>query len=378
MKCHYFNSDQCRSCTLLDQNYQTTIQNKEEELKKLFQAFSLQYLPSVKLDEVAHSRNKAKLAVIQKDQEYFFGFYDAHQNFVELEKCPLHMEGINELLNPLKSLLKQFNIPAYDLKSKTGELKYVLISKSASSEEILIRFVLRSKESLDRLRKMVTNIQAFNPKIKVITANLQPDHKAIFEGDEEIVLSKEEVTLHTYENVSLLLGSRSFFQVTPAIAQKLYMSVAQKIKELEIKNVLDLYCGVGAFSFFAAQSAREVVGVEISVKAIDFAHAALKINKIQGQLEFVAQDAEVFLDQFNKNIDALIVNPPRRGLNSQITKRISTLKPKYLFYSSCNVLSLKRDVEELQDFYQVQSAQIFDMFPFTEHFETLMILKLKE
>lgn len=378
MKCHYFDSHLCRSCSLLDQNYQTTIQNKEQELKKLFQQFSLEYLPSVKLNEVAHSRNKAKLAVTQKNQEYFFGFFDAHQNFVELEKCPLHMEGINELLNPLKVLLKQFNISAYDLKNKTGELKYVLISKSASTEEILIRFVLRSKESLDRLRKMVTQIQELNPKIKVITANLQPDHKAIFEGDEEIVLSKEEVTLHTYGNVSLLLGSRSFFQVTPEIAQKLYMSVAEKIKELSVSNVLDLYCGVGAFSFFAAQTAREVVGVEISTKAIDFAKAALELNQTEGQLDFVAQDAEVFLDQFNKNIDALIVNPPRRGLNSQITKRICTLKPKYLFYSSCNVLSLKRDVEELQDFYQVQSAQIFDMFPFTEHFETLMILKLKK
>lgn len=378
MKCHYFDSHLCRSCSLLDQNYQTTIQNKEQEIKKLFQHFPLDYLESVALREVSHSRNKAKLAVIQKEKNYFFGFYDAHQNFIELEKCPLHMEGINELLNPLKILLAQHNIPAYDLKTKTGELKYILISKSMATEEILIRFVLRSKESLDRLRKMTMKIQEFNSKVKVITANLQPEHKAIFEGDEELVLTSEEVTLHQYGNVSLLLGSRSFFQVTPEIAQKLYMSVAEQIKKLKIENVLDLYCGVGAFSFFAAQSAQEVVGVEISSKAIEFAKQAANLNSIKGKLEFVAQDAEVFLDQFDKNIDALIVNPPRRGLNSQITKRICTLKPKYLFYSSCNVLTLKRDVEELQDFYQVQTAQIFDMFPFTEHFETLMILKLKE
>lgn len=379
MKCHWFNIKHCQSCELLELSYEETIKQKEAHLKALFEGHSLFLKPTQQLtNHVEHSRNKAKLAVSTIDGELVFGFYNSGQEFKKLEECPLHLEGINELLEILKKSLKEFNIKSYDLKNKSGELKYLIISKSASHQDFMLRFVLRSKESLDRLRKMSAILTQTHPSLKVLTCNIQPEHKAILEGEEEIVLTQDYYLEHQFENVLLHLGARSFFQVTPEIACKLYKTVGDYVKEFNINSFLDLYCGVGAFSFFAALNAKNVFGVEISKEAIDFAKNAVPANKISGKIDFIATDVNQYLKHDNhQSFDVIMVNPPRRGMNSEIIANIIGLKPQYLFYSSCNALTLKRDFLELSEHFEILETQIFDMFPFTNHYETLIILKRK-
>ena len=116
--------------------------------------------------------------------------------------------------------------------------------------------------------------------IKVITANIQPIHQAIIEGDEEIVLTKESVIIHSFDEFKLALGARSFFQVTPQIAKSLYNAVANAIATDLPASLIDLYCGVGAFSFYASRHCSDVTGVEISKEAIACANYSLQLNKI--------------------------------------------------------------------------------------------------
>ena len=288
------------------------------------------------------------------------------------------MEGLNEILPILKKKLLEYKIYPYCLKEKKGELKYVILSKSQSHQEILIRFVIRSKESLDRLKKMATGLVRELSFVKVITANIQPEHKAIFEGDEEIVLTVEDKILHQFNDVFLTLGPRSFFQVTPSIAEKLYSSVGEIVKIHDVKSFLDLFCGVGAFSYFAAKSCLDVVGIEISKEAILCAQSSLTLNKVSGNLAFKALDVEEFLQNQNNNYEAVLINPPRRGLNKSIIKDIMAQKPKLIIYSSCNAESLARDFGDFGQGYKILSTQIFDMFPYTAHFETLMVMHRRD
>lgn len=386
MKCSYFQNSHCSSCELLDKSYEETIHLKESELKKLFPHHVDKLRESVTLtSEASGSRFKAKLAVFNVDDQLTFGFYNKDGTPLELEVCPLHAKGINELLPLLKEVLKKHQIIPYDLKTKKGELKYVLISKSdgessgesrtKNSDEFLVRFVLRSKESLDRLRKGGLELTTLSPNIKVITANIQPVHQAIIEGDEEILLTEELVILHQFDEFKLALGARSFFQVTPEIARRLYDTLSLEVKRDRPRSLIDLYCGVGAFSFYASRWCDEVSGVEISNEAIHCAKLSTEINK--SKIDFYAMDVEEYLKNNPKKFEAVLINPPRRGLNSSIIKNIKTINPDFIYYSSCNALSMERDYKELCELYEIQSLRLFDMFPYTAHYETLMCLKRK-
>lgn len=378
MKCSYFLQSHCRSCNLLDKSYAETITFKEDELKKIFKQRPFYLMPTVMLDKVEQSRSKAKFSVFNNiHDEIAFGFTNSDGGHRELESCGLHADGINSLLPELKKILKKYQIIPYDIKNKKGELKFVLISKSceSSTDEFLLRFVLRSKESLDRLKKAALEILDLPLNIKVITANIQPVHQAIIEGDEEVVLSEEHVIIHQFDEFQLALGARSFFQVTPLIAKRLYGALAERISIDNPQSLIDLYCGVGAFAFYASRWCEDVTGVEISDVAIECAMASAKLN--MSNIKFYAMDVEKYLNHQVKKFEAVIVNPPRRGLNSAIIKNILDINPKYIYYSSCNAETLARDYLELESRYDILSMQIFDMFPFTSHFETLMCLSSK-
>ena len=104
------------------------------------------------------------------------------------------------------------------------------------------------------------------------------------------------------------------------------------------------------------------------------AQSSQELNKVSGQIAFQALDVEAFLKNPGKNFEAILVNPPRRGLNKSIIKDIMSQKPKLIIYSSCNAETLSRDFSDLSHEYKIVSTQIFDMFPYTEHFETLMVM----
>lgn len=378
MKCTYFLQSQCRSCNLLDKSYAETLNIKEEILKELFPNQSHKLKSTVGLSEVTGSRSKAKFAVFLQNDEVTFGVTSSEGVHRELESCGLHASGINALLGAIKIVLKKYQIVPYDIKTKRGELKFLLVSKSGedASSELLLRFVLRSKESLDRLRIATADLLDLPFNIKVITANIQPTHQAIIEGDEEIILSTDQVIVHQFDEFQLALGARSFFQVTPEIAKRLYGAVAESISQDSPKSLIDLYCGVGAFSFYASRWCEDVTGVEISKEAIDCAKVSIKLNA--SNIKFHAMDVEEFLIGETKKFDAVIINPPRRGLNSVIINKINEISPEFIYYSSCNAETLARDYLEFKNNYEISSMQIFDMFPYTTHFETLMCLSRKK
>ncbi len=371
MHCEYFVKKNCHSCSLLDQSLESTLTQKEQSLRKLFASFTPKYHASIALDKVEHSRTKAKLACFLIDGVLTFGFVDSSLGLHELESCPLHTQGINELLPVLKKYLFKYAIPAYDLKTKKGELKFVIISKSTGENEFLVRFVVRSKESLDRLKKMAKELINELPQIKVVSANIQPEHKAIVEGEEEIVLTDKAWIIHQFDEFKLALGARSFFQVTPEIAKKLYFQVSEQIKMDRPASVLDLFCGVGAFAFYASKWCQRVFGVEISKEAIECAKHSVELNG--KKINFEAYDVEEFLLKNQEQFEAVIVNPPRRGLNEKIIDQIFSINPKFIYYSSCNAETLLLDTNKLTSRYELKSLQIFDMFPHTHHYETLAV-----
>lgn len=356
--------------------YAASLQQKEAVLAELFPEDTAKMQPAIAApsSQQSGSRNKAKLAVAEVLGQHQFGFYDALQAFKALEDCPLHAAPINALLLVLKRLLGDARISPYDLKSRSGELKFVIITYSETTNELLLRFVLRSKAALIQLQSLTQKLIEIEPRVKVVTANIQGKHQAILEGDEELVLTTRETIAHQFGEVTLLQGPRSFFQTNSGMAHALYHHFQTALRLTPVKTLLDLYCGVGAFSFFAMPHCERVVGVELSPAAIHCAKQAIGMNT-EKNIEFIARDAEVYLQTAHPHqFDGVVVNPPRRGLNEAVIGDIIRLSPDYIFYSSCNATTLKRDCEQLEPHYQRVSLQLFDMFPYTSHFETLVVL----
>ncbi|MDQ1298574.1 MAG: rRNA (uracil747-C5)-methyltransferase, partial [Campylobacterota bacterium] len=295
---------------------------------------------------------------------------------VSLIGCPLYNISMQTALEHTQNWLRGLGIKAYDVKKKKGELKYVLLTRSAQNGTMMLRFVLRSHGIISRLEGNLESLIALVPDIKVVSVNIQPVHMAILEGEEEIFLTEQTRLEEKLNEIPLFIRPKSFFQTNPEVAAKLYKTVAKWMDELAAKTVIDLFCGVGGFALHVANNERNVIGIEIENEAIECAKESAGLLGIE-TLTFKALDAVSFSTETSKTPDVVIVNPPRRGLGQELCKWLERVSPHDIFYSSCNAVSLARDLEWLKSYGCVR-VQLFDMFPHTQHYETLVHLKKQQ
>ncbi len=176
-------------------------------------------------------------------------------------------------------------------------------------------------------------------------------------------------------NIVLNLAPQAFVQTNEEVATQLYQTAAQWIGKIRPKKMLELFCGQGAFSFFAAEKTHkntEILGIEINESAVDTANETAKKLGLS-LLRFECMDAK---NSPSIGADLILVNPPRRGLADSIQIILKAL-PQHLIYSSCSADTLAKDIQILSERYTIKEVQIFDLFPHTQHFETLVLLELK-
>lgn len=348
----------------METDYDVQIELKENVLKSAIGS-DIKILPTVK-STLTGFRNKAKIIVSGPLENPVLGLLDT-----ELLDCPVHDPTINRLLHDLIPFIRNAKLTPYSVSERKGELKAIIIFHS---DETYVRFVLRSKESIDRIKKNLPSLLSSHPEIGPVSVNIQPVHQAILEGDEEIPLTPETTVEHHYSSFSMKLRPQGFVQTNQQVAAKLYQTAADWVKETKIQKFLELFSGQGAFSFHCAQYVSEATGIEINQDAVEMATENAKEMKLS-HLKFISLDAGkagAILE--SKKPDLILVNPPRRGLAEAATLLLNAA-PEWIIYSSCSVESLGPDLKKLAGSYSVERAQIFDMFPHTAHFETLVLLR---
>lgn len=291
----------------------------------------------------------------------------------ELLDCPLHLPPINKVLCAVRELIEPFRLVPYDIQTRRGELKYLILRCSADTGETMVRFVLRSTEAVPRVRKAGRELIAKLSQVISVSANIQPVPHAVVEGPEEIQLIGEGILWEQFGATWLASAPQSFSQVTPATAVALYRHAAERAAALHPRRVLDLYCGVGGFSLTVAPFAGEVRGVELSAEAIRCARLGAERNGLQN-VGFAAASTDDFLASLESAPDFVICNPPRRGLGEPVTRALEQLAPATVLYSSCNPETLFRDLSFLPGYEPVRLTP-FEMFPFTEHLEVIAELQ---
>src|SRR5690606_33062139 len=149
------------------------------------------------------------------------GILDVAAGGVDLRDCPLYTAGIRQALPLLADFVRTAALTPYDVPSRRGELKHLLVTESPDAE-LMVRFVLRSQESVARIRKHLPALRAAVAPLAVASVNLQPEHKAVIEGDRELLLTEQETLTMRVAGLDLFVRPQSFFQTNTAMAAELY------------------------------------------------------------------------------------------------------------------------------------------------------------
>lgn len=173
------------------------------------------------------------------------------------------------------------------------------------------------------------------------------------------------------------LSPQAFYQINPPQAERLYELAVDYALPEPGGTVLDLYCGAGTISLALARRAGRVIGAEIVPEAVENARRNAARNGI-GNAEFIcadAGDAARLLSERGIRPDAIVVDPPRKGMSEEALRQVAKMQPKRIAYVSCDPATLARDLKRLTELgYVPQKAVAVDMFPKTAHVETVMLL----
>ncbi|MDF7630075.1 23S rRNA (uracil(747)-C(5))-methyltransferase RlmC [Erwiniaceae bacterium L1_55_4] len=371
MHCALYDAGRCRSCQWLEKPYPQQLNEKQSLLEQLLsQTAVAAYLPPV-TSALRGFRNKAKMVVSGSVERPIFGMVARDGEPVDLCDCPLYPASFAPIFDVLKPFIARAGLTPYNVARKRGELKFLLLTES-SQGGMMLRFVLRSTSKLEQLRAALPWLQQQLPQLKVISANIQPVHMAILEGDEEIALTPDQALAECFNQVPLYIRPQSFFQTNPQVAADLYATARDWVAELPVSSMWDLFCGVGGFGLHCATPEMQLTGIEISAEAIACAQQSaeqLGLDKVS----FAALDSTQFATSREQVPQLVLVNPPRRGIGAELCAYLSEMAPDYILYSSCNPSTMAQDIARLAD-YAVSRVQLFDMFPHTAHFEVLTLL----
>ncbi|EMS9660013.1 TPA: 23S rRNA (uracil(747)-C(5))-methyltransferase RlmC [Klebsiella aerogenes] len=371
MHCALYDAGRCRSCQWLELPLTQQLADKMANLRELLAGHpAARWLAPVSGPETAF-RNKAKMVVSGSVERPLLGMLHRDGTPEDLTDCPLYPPSFEAVFAALKPFIARAGLTPYNVARKRGELKYLLLTESQQGG-MMLRFVLRSAAKLAQLRAALPWLQQQLPQLKVITANIQPVHMAIMEGEQEIFLSDQQALAENFNGVPLWIRPQSFFQTNPTVASQLYATARDWVRALPVNHMWDLFCGVGGFGLHCATPQMRLTGIEIAPEAIACAkQSAAQLGLTN--LHFQALDSTQFATHEDDIPQLVLVNPPRRGIGAELCDYLSRMAPPYIIYSSCNARTMAADIDRLQG-YRVERVQLFDMFPHTAHYEVLTLL----
>ena len=372
MQCALYDAGRCRSCQWIEQPVSQQLTAKMADLQQLLAAHAVgEWCAPVSGPEQGF-RNKAKMVVSGSVEKPLLGMLHRDGTPEDLTDCPLYPDSFAPVFAALKPFIARAGLTPYNVARKRGELKYLLLTESQIDGGMMLRFVLRSETKLEQLRAALPWLQAQLPQLKVITANIQPVHMAIMEGEKEIFFTDQHALAERFNGVPLWIRPQSFFQTNPTVASSLYATARDWVRALPVQHMWDLFCGVGGFGLHCATPAMRLTGIEIAPEAIACARQSAAQLGL-GNLHFQALDSTQFATHEADIPQLVLVNPPRRGIGAELCDYLSRMAPPYIIYSSCNARTMATDIARLRG-YRVERVQLFDMFPHTAHYEVLTLL----
>lgn len=367
----------CGGCTYQGIVYEEQLKEKQQLVNKLLKPFCKVH-PIEGMEEPYFYRNKVH-AVFHKEKNgaVISGVYEAGSHrVVKVDSCKIEDEKADAIILSIRDLMKSFKIQPYNEDTGYGLLRHVLIRVGKHSGQIMVVLVLGSP-ILPSKNNFVKALLKLHPEITTIVLNVNNKKTSMVLGEKETVLYGKGYIEDTLCDSVFRISSKSFYQINVTQTEKLYEKAIELAALTGKERVIDAYCGIGTIGIIASKKAGEVIGVELNKDAVKDAIYNAKRNQVKN-IRFYANDAGKFMvgmAQSGEKADVVFMDPPRAGSTEEFMSSVITLNPKRVVYVSCNPETQARDLKYMvKHGYKVEEAWPFDLFPWTEHVETIVAL----
>ena len=367
----------CGGCKYDDLAYDRQLAEKQKRLEKLLGSFCA-VSKICGMDDPLHYRHKVHQVLTRSaDGSISGGYYAAGSHkVVTVPSCRLDDEECQAVIRTVCRLAKEFGLPVYNEVRKTGLLRHVMVRKSRAEGEMMVILVAASPEMHGK-NKFVQQLTAAHPKVTSVILNVNDRRTSMVLGAKNITLFGPGYLTDTLCGLSFKLSPASFFQVNPVMTEPLYETAVDFAALTGTETVIDAYCGTGTIGLIAAGHAGQVIGAELSADAVRDARENARMNHIKNA-RFVRADAGRFMTELaarSEHADAVFLDPPRSGCTPEFIRALLALSPERIVYVSCGPESLARDLGMLtKGGYAVKAIRPFELFPFTEHVECVVLL----
>ena len=375
----------CGGCNLRHLKYEKTLELKRETVQNLINKNLKEKIKAeetVGMENPFYYRNKAQYPVgTNKNGKAIFGvFANRTHEIIEFDECKIQTKESVEIAKFIVEFLNENNIEAYDEETGQGLIRHIIVKYGMKTNQVMCVLVL-TKEKFPKENELKDKLSENFSNIKTIVKNINAKNTNVILGDKSIVIYGSGYIQDKLGEYIFNISANSFYQVNPIQTEKLYNLAIEGAELSKEDIVFDLYCGIGTIGIFASKYVKKVYGIEIVEQAIEDAKENAKINNIDN-IEFIAGDVEKLLQEliYKKNTkpDVVFVDPPRRGLDENTVNNLLEIRPKKIVYISCNPATLMRDLKAMEDKYDITKITPVDLFPFTNHVETVTVLKLKK
>ena len=366
----------CGGCALRHMTYEKELEFKRSRVDDAFRrigGLDLRVSEILGAAQTEAYRNKAIYAV---DGQLRPGFFRVRSHdVIPVERCLLQSEGSDRAAKAVCEFCRENGIAPYDETTGKGTLRHIF-TRTARDGRLQVTVVAAGGFGA-KTGALAEAVRRACPETDgvILNVNKTPGN-TVLAGDFYPLWGSE--TLHdTLCGADFALSPRSFYQVNPVQAERLYAKALSFAAPLEGATVLDLYCGAGTISLCLARAAEHVIGAEIVPAAVENARENAQRNGLHN-VEFICADAgQAAAELVRRGVrpNAVVVDPPRKGLAPEVIDTVCGMAPERVVYVSCDVATQARDLKRFAALgYKAEEAAAVDMFPRTAHCESVVKL----
>ena len=341
----------CGGCQL-DTDYPSQLAFKQNRVEKLLHSFG-KAAPIIGMDKPCHYRNKVQAAFYtNRSGKIISGVYQSGtHHVVGIDSCMIEDETADRIIVGVRKLMPSFKMTTYNEDTGKGFLRHILVRRGFATNEVMLVLVTGTPVFPSK-NNFVKAIRAKFPEITTIVQNINHYNTNLVLGDRQNVLYGKGYIEDILCGCRFRISPKSFYQINPVQTEVLYNKAMEFAGLKGDETVLDAYCGIGTIGIVAA--------------------------KLQN-IRFFKGDAGEFMEaaaEEDERPDVVFMDPPRAGSSEQFLRSLIKMSPKTVVYISCNPETLARDLRFLtkNSDYRVRKIQPVDMFPHTEHIETVCCL----
>lgn len=378
-ECPYFY--QCGGCQLQHMSYEGQSEFKLNSVVKLMKKYHRVNDILTMKDPYFYRDKVHSTLAYNKNREIISGIYEENSHKVTpINQCMIQDKRADEIIKSIKQIMKTFKMKPYDEDSEQGFLRHILIKTGFTSNQVMVVLIV-SSQVFPGKNNFIETLLKKHPEITTIVMNVNNRKTSVVLGSMEKVLYGKGYIEDTLCGCVFQISPKSFYQINPVQTEVLYSKAIGMANLNKDSVVVDAYCGIGTIGIIASKKAKQVIGVELNKDAVKDAIKNARRNKIDN-VKFYNADAGEFMVGMaleKQHVDTVFMDPPRSGSDEKFLSSLVKLKPKNVVYVSCNPVTQERDLKYLvKSGYEVKEIQPVDMFPWTEHVESVVLITRKE